>query len=147
MDSVDKNTRSRIMRSIKSKHTMFERNFYNALVSKGIEGIEWNPSDVFGKPDFAHKQTKVAIFLDSCFWHGCPKHLRMPHSNLEYWQKKIERNEKRDELVTSTLSSNGWKVLRIWEHSLTNNAAFKKWVEKVSNLIVKRKILHEQSKA
>jgi DNA mismatch endonuclease (patch repair protein) len=135
------------MRSIKSKHTKLERDFYDALVSNGIEEVEWNPADVFGKPDFAHKQAKVAIFLDSCFWHGCPKHLRMPHSNLEYWQKKIERNRKRDVLVTSKLSSNGWTVIRIWEHSLTNNADFKKWVEKASNLIAKRKILYEQTRA
>jgi len=126
------------MRSIKSKDTKLEKEFYSALCSKGISGIDLNPSDVFGKPDFVHKKAKIAIFLDSCFWHGCPEHCRMPHTNVEYWEKKIERNKKRDELVTRTLTKNGWLVLRIWEHSLLKEINLEEWSQKISNLILKR---------
>ena len=126
------------MRSIKSKDTKLERTFYSALCSKDIRGIDSHPLDVFGKPDFIHKKTKIAIFLDSCFWHGCPDHCRIPHTNVEYWQKKIERNKKRDELVKRTLIKNGWLVLRIWEHSLLKETSFEKCSKKISNLILKR---------
>ena len=138
MNSVSKETRSKIMRSIKSKGTRLERKFYAALCSTGISGIKLHPSNVFGKPDFIHKEAKIAIFLDSCFWHGCPKHCRMPHSNIEYWQKKIERNKKRDKLVTQTLTESGWLVLRIWEHSLLKETNFGEWSKRISNLIAKR---------
>jgi DNA mismatch endonuclease (patch repair protein) len=123
------------MSRIRSKHTRFEKKFHSALISKDVDHIEWNPSEVFGKPDFVHRESKTAIFLDSCFWHGCPHHLRMPKSNTEYWQKKIERNRKRDRLVTRTLKKEGWCVMRIWEHSLFDEASFEKWSSKVSNCI------------
>ncbi len=138
MDSVNRETRSRIMRSIKSKDTRLEREFYYALCSKGIRDIDLNPSDVFGKPDFVHKKAKIAIFLDSCFWHGCSDHCRMPHSNVKYWQQKIERNKKRDESVTERLEKNSWLVLRIWEHSLSKGEDLQDWSEKISKLISER---------
>ena len=138
MDSVGRKTRSRIMRSIKSKGTKLEKEFHSALCSRGIKEIDSHPKDIFGNPDFVHRKAKMAIFLDSCFWHGCPKHCRMPHSNIEYWRKKIERNRKRDKLVTQTLIEKGWLVLRIWEHSLSEEAGFKEWPKKISTLILKR---------
>jgi len=138
LDSVSKETRSRIMRSIKSKDTKLEREFCSALSSKGIKGLDLHPSDVYGKPDFVHRKAKIAVFLDSCFWHGCPEHCRMPHSNVKYWQQKIERNKKRDVSVTERLEENGWLVLRIWEHSLTEGNGLEEWSEKISNLISER---------
>ena len=126
------------MRSIKSKDTKLERKFYSALCSKCIRGIDSHPSDVFGKPDFIHKKAKIAIFLDSCFWHGCPEHCRMPHSNIDYWQKKIEGNKKRDALVTNTLTKSGWQVLRVWEHSLSDEKSVDKWSKKITNLTSER---------
>ena len=138
MDSVSQETRSKIMRSIKSKDTKLERTFHSSLRSKGIKGIDLHPADVFGKPDSVHRRAKIAIFLDSCFWHGCHEHCRMPHTNVEYWQRKIERNKKRDALVTNTLTKRGWLVLRIWEHSLSNKNGFEEWSEKISSLISER---------
>ena len=126
------------MRSIRSKGTKLEKKFYSALHSKGIMDIDFYPKDVFGKPDFVHRKTKIATFLDSCFWHGCSEHCRIPHSNIEYWQKKIERNKKRDVLVTNTLTRSGWLVLRIWEHSLSKEDDFKEWSEKILRLILER---------
>jgi len=75
---------------------------------------------LFGKPDFVFRQQKVAVFVDGCFWHGCPRHCRRPKSNRKYWRRKILRNQSRDRIVTRTLRRAGWRVLRIWEHELKN---------------------------
>lgn len=146
MDSVSRDTRSKIMSKVRSKNTKLERRFYSALISKGITGLDCNPSDLFGKPDLVHKKSKTAIFLDSCFWHGCPKHLRMPRTNSEYWRKKIERNKKRDGLVTRTLRRNSWSVVRIWEHSLRNEADLEKGANKVFSLIIKKSQISEEAR-
>ena len=73
---------------------------------------------VFGKPDFVFPQQRVALFVDGCFWHGCPKHSNMPANNRAFWMKKLTGNQTRDRLVTRTLRKNGWRVLRVWEHKL-----------------------------
>lgn len=73
---------------------------------------------VFGKPDFIFPARKLAVFVDGCFWHGCPLHATQPKTNREFWQTKITRNQTRDRLVTRTLRAQGWHVLRIWGHEL-----------------------------
>jgi DNA mismatch endonuclease (patch repair protein) len=74
---------------------------------------------VFGKPDFIFPVLRVAVFVDGCFWHGCPKHSNMPANNRVFWSRKLSANKARDRLVTRTLRTRGWRVLRIWEHELT----------------------------
>lgn len=74
---------------------------------------------LFGKPDFVFPQKKLVVFVDGCFWHGCPKHGRRPTSNTSYWDSKIARNQTRDRVVNLTLRHQGWRILRIWEHELT----------------------------
>lgn len=71
-----------------------------------------------GNPDFVFRRERVAVFVDGCFWHGCPKCFRMPKSNIDYWQRKIGRNRVRDRRTTRELKLAGWQVIRIWEHSL-----------------------------
>jgi DNA mismatch endonuclease (patch repair protein) len=73
---------------------------------------------VFGKPDFIFRAIRLAVFVDGCFWHGCPRHSNMPASNRAFWHRKLSMNRARDLLVTRTLRLNGWRVLRIWEHDL-----------------------------
>ncbi len=73
---------------------------------------------VFGKPDFVFSKLKLAVFVDGCFWHGCPIHATQPKTNAKFWREKIARNQARDALVTRTLRRAGWRVLRIWEHEL-----------------------------
>jgi DNA mismatch endonuclease (patch repair protein) len=73
---------------------------------------------IFGKPDFVFPKIKLAVFVDGCFWHGCPKHATQPKSNRAFWKKKFARNIARDRLVNRTLRSANWRVLRIWEHEL-----------------------------
>lgn len=73
---------------------------------------------LFGKPDFVFRRERLAVFVDGCFWHGCPKHARQPGSNTAYWMPKLARNKARDRHVSRMLRQNGWKVMRIWEHHL-----------------------------
>ena len=73
---------------------------------------------IFGKPDFVFRQMRLALFVDGCFWHGCPKHGTQPAGNRSFWKKKFVRNQARDRLVNKTLRRAKWRVLRIWEHEL-----------------------------
>lgn len=94
--------------------------FRALLVREGLRGWCVHPKGITGNPDFAFLHHHVAIFVDSCFWHGCPKHVRHPKSNIQYWRKKIESNRARDANQTRKLRKEGWTVLRIWEHDLSN---------------------------
>lgn len=84
----------------------------------GITGWRRNQK-VFGKPDFVFWKVRVAVFVDGCFWHGCPRHGRVPDSNRDFWEKKLRINKRRDREVTRALHNQGWKVMRIWEHALS----------------------------
>lgn len=73
-----------------------------------------------GRPDFAFKRQRIAVFVDGCFWHCCPKCGNMPANNREFWSKKLAANKRRDRKVNRLLSVEGWRVLRVWEHELRN---------------------------
>lgn len=72
-----------------------------------------------GKPDFVFRKERLVIFVDGCFWHGCPRHGRIPKTRVSFWKTKLARNIKRDRQVGILLRKHGWRVLRIWEHDLT----------------------------
>lgn len=120
MDSVSKTKRSAIMRAVKGKNTKIERDFSNLLRARGFR-FSKNSKTILGKPDIVFKKQRILVFIDSCFWHGCPKHLRMPSSNKKYWQVKIERNIGRDKEITRKLKHAGWRVIRVWEHAIVAN--------------------------
>ena len=132
MDTFDKEKRSQIMRAIKSKNTKLEQKVFKALRKRGLK-FRTNVADLPGKPDIAIKKYKIVIFLDSCFWHGCPLHCRVPKTNTEYWQKKIEKNRKRDWLITETYKKNRWHILRVWEHELKEN--LEETIDKIGKFI------------
>lgn len=71
-----------------------------------------------GRPDFVFLKLKTAVFVDGCFWHGCPKHGAKPKTNAAFWRKKIETNRACDKRVNRLLRQRGWTVLRVWEHAL-----------------------------
>ena len=71
--------------------------------------------NVIGKPDFVWESLKVALFVDGCFWHRCPRCFRMPKSRVEYWSAKIANNQRRDRRVSRLLNREGWSVIRVWE--------------------------------
>jgi len=126
MDTISKIERSRIMASVKSGgNKSTEIHFISILKKADIKG--WRRKyPLAGNPDFVFPKHRIAIFIDGCFWHGCPKHCRMPKSNEEYWNNKIHRNKGRDEKVTSVLRKRGWIVARFWEHELKNTVPNKK---------------------
>jgi DNA mismatch endonuclease (patch repair protein) len=68
--------------------------------------------------DFVFPKLKLAVFVDGCFWHGCPKHATKPKNNRAFWRRKLSANVARDRLVIRTLRGTGWRVLRVWEHEL-----------------------------
>jgi DNA mismatch endonuclease (patch repair protein) len=75
------------------------------------------------RPDIVFTRAKVAIFVDGCFWHGCPTHGRQPKRNSYYWQAKIALNRDRDVRQGEALRSDGWHVVRVWEHEPATEAA------------------------
>lgn len=83
----------------------------------GITGWRRN-RPLVGKPDFTFPKLKLAVFVDGCFWHGCPAHGTLPATRPEFWAAKLSRNRARDREVNSALKTLGWRVLRIWEHDL-----------------------------
>jgi DNA mismatch endonuclease (patch repair protein) len=77
---------------------------------------------LLGKPDFVFPHARLAVFVDGCFWHGCPRCYRRPSSNRGYWDAKFKRNRARDRQVTRELRKRGWSVIRIWQHALRSDA-------------------------
>ncbi|MDN3017169.1 very short patch repair endonuclease [Paenibacillus sp. BSR1-1] len=115
-DKFAPEVRSRIMGSIRST-TKLEEIVCKSLWHRGLR-FRRNVRGLFGTPDIAIKKYKVVIFLDSCFWHYCPKHGNLPKSNVDYWQRKLYRNVKRDYVVNSYYYENGWNLMRIWDHQV-----------------------------
>jgi DNA mismatch endonuclease (patch repair protein) len=70
------------------------------------------------KPDFVFQKLKTAVFVDGCFWHGCPKHATWPKTRAAFWLEKITGNKARDCRVNRALRKRGWTVVRVWEHEL-----------------------------
>lgn len=118
-DRVTVEVRSAIMRSVRSSgNRSTEARFRAGLVRAGVRGWVVLPSGVPGRPDIAFPEARLAVFVDGCFWHGCPVCQKTPGTNVEYWSRKLERNHARDLSVERQLASSGWRVLRIWEHEL-----------------------------
>lgn len=117
-DIVDKKTRSRMMSGIRSRNTCIEITVRKRLFSLGFR-YRINDRRLPGKPDMVFPKYRAVIFTHGCFWHGhgC-KYFRLPSSNRDFWQAKIDRNQKRDEEVVALLHENGWRVAIVWECAL-----------------------------
>jgi DNA mismatch endonuclease (patch repair protein) len=138
VDRVSANTRSRIMSKVRCRgNRSTELRVRLMLVRSGLSGWTVQPSGIFGRPDFAFKKERIAIFVDSCFWHGCKDHCRMPASNADYWNSKIDRNRKRDRLCCKVLKSEGWRVLRLWEHEIETSS---RMIKRVQALLKRQRI-------
>ena len=112
MDRFSKEVRSRIMSRIRSESSIekLPKSFKGMYMRKHV--------NIVGRPDFASKKRKIALFIDGCFWHGCPAHYRAPKSNLDYWIPKIMYNVLHDCMVNDKLTREGYDVVRIWECEL-----------------------------
>jgi DNA mismatch endonuclease (patch repair protein) len=113
--------RSKMMGAIKGKNNKStEQKFCAGLLSAGILG--WKAQGkLIGNPDIIFPVYKVAIFLDGCFWHGCPTCGHVPRTNYLYWKTKIKRNIERDDIKTAALNDVGYLVIRFWEHEIINS--------------------------
>ncbi|MFG0872298.1 very short patch repair endonuclease [Aeromonas media] len=116
---------SRRMAKVRQKGTGAEVALRRELHQRGLRyRVDY---EVLKKPrrvaDIAFPCLMIAIFVDGCFWHGCPEHATWPKSNAEFWRQKIETNRVRDDDTNQRLQCTGWIVLRFWEHELPNEAA------------------------
>ena len=114
-DVHTKEQRSYNMSMIKASRTKPELKIKKFMK---ILGFTYQPKNIVGKPDFANKKQKIAVFVDGCFWHKCPKCYKKPKTNTKFWNDKINKNVERDKKINIVLKKNGWKVIRLWEHSL-----------------------------
>lgn len=120
-DKLSVHERSQRMSLIRSKSTKFEREFNVALKKQTRKFFKTNDASVLGKPDIVFIKHRVCVFLDSNFWHGW-QYPRWKHLlKNDFWREKIERNRARDKKVTRKLRTEGWLVLRFWEHQLKRN--------------------------
>ena len=117
-DKITKTQRSYIMSQIRGTRTKPE-----LIVKENIDGrkLRYQPKGIPERPDFANKSKKIALFIDGCFWHKCPRCYKPPKSNKKYWKAKVERNTKRDKHVNRKMKKEGWTVIRFWEHQVKEN--------------------------
>ncbi|MFK3739708.1 very short patch repair endonuclease [Massilia sp. TN1-12] len=117
-DTFDQATRSRIMSRVRSTNTTPELRLRKALFARGLR-YRIYASGLPGKPDIVFPGRKVVIFVHGCqwHWHGCSRS-RMPSTNVEYWERKISRNQERDCDNLAKLMASGWRVLVVWECSI-----------------------------
>jgi len=114
VDTLSRDQRSYCMSRISSVNTAPEIRLRKALWHAGLRYRLKN--SLPGRPDIIFPSAMLAVFVDGCFWHGCPKHAVRPKSNIGYWHTKLAVNRRRDREVNNLLERRGWAVLRIWEH-------------------------------
>lgn len=122
MDVFSIEKRSEVMSQIRGRdNRSTERRMTALLRAYHISGWRVRPSEVTGHPDIYFPDLRIAIFLDGCFWHACPKCFKLPEQNRKFWAEKIRKNKRRDREVNRVLKREGIKVVRIWEHDLRGN--------------------------
>lgn len=117
--------RSRNMAAVKRSNTKPEIALRHALHATGLRYRKDYPLRLGQKlvrPDIAFTRAKVAVFVDGCFWHRCPRHGEVPVTNVGFWSSKLEANEARDCEQNRLLKDAGWLVVRVWEHEPLDSA-------------------------
>jgi DNA mismatch endonuclease (patch repair protein) len=107
------------MKANRGTNTTPERQFRARLHALGWRyrvNLRLVVGGVATRPDVAFTRRRIAVFIDGCFWHGCPEHASWPKSNPEFWRNKIEGNRRRDQQQSEALLQAGWTVMRVWEH-------------------------------
>ena len=129
-DKFTKEVRSKIMSRIRSKWTKNEKKIHNFL--KGHKIKHTMHPKLPGNPDAFFPESNAVLFIDGCFWHGCPTHGHYPKSNKKYWHPKLKRNILRDKKYNEKLKKLGYKVVRVWEHEVSSkDFDFKKFLQKI----------------
>jgi DNA mismatch endonuclease (patch repair protein) len=133
-DVFSRQKRSYIMSRIKGHgNATTELRMIAIFREHGIIGWRRKRS-IYGSPDFVFPSARVAIFVDGCFWHGCPIHGALPRTNRAFWRKKLSRNKARDQQVNRILRKMGWKTTRLWQHDLHSSS---KVAHRIVNLLSK----------
>ena len=113
--------RSRMMsgiRSVSKLELRAKRAAEAAAECRLRHGDKASAGDLPGTPDYFNRTKRVAVFVNSCFFHGCPRHFRMPKTNRDFWERKIRLNRKRDRSVLREFGKMGWNAITVWEHAL-----------------------------
>lgn len=119
VDVMTKAQRSRCMSRIKGSDTGPELLVRNQLWHRGLRyRLHYA---LPGRPDIVFPRERIAVFIDGCFWHRCPIHFTKPATNASTWEAKIAGNVERDRTIDACLKSEGWEVLRYWEHQVNEN--------------------------
>lgn len=108
------------MARIRSRHTTPEKLLRSALWRSGLR-YRLHMRTPVGRPDIVFVRQKIAIFIDGCFWHGCPRHYVRPQTREDFWSNKLIENVTRDRRQTLELENQGWLVIRVWEHEVFEN--------------------------
>lgn len=116
-DNISKKKRSYVMSRIRGKDSQPEKTVRGILNEMGL-AFETYLRVGKVRVDIAVPDGRVAIMVDGCFWHGCPRCYREPKSNVDFWRAKLEDNRERDRKQDAVLKEEGWEVLRVWEHEL-----------------------------
>jgi len=137
-DVFSKKERSEIMSHIRSKNTVPELKLFSMLRHLYHNGFRYRKhyKKVFGKPDIAFTKQRVAIFIDSEFWHGMNFKITRQRLPKKYWREKIENNMKRDKNVNNVLNNLGWKVIRIWSKDFLKKPD--KYIKKIIKILGKK---------
>jgi DNA mismatch endonuclease, patch repair protein len=140
MDVFSKSKRSEVMSRIRGRgNRSTERRMAAMLRARGISGWQMHRKDVPGRPDFFFEESGIALFIDGCFWHACPKCSTMPSQNGGFWSQKLTKNVQRDNRVRRRLNRSGIKVVRLWEHDLERlTSRCKSVLVKLQNLAATR---------
>jgi DNA mismatch endonuclease, patch repair protein len=110
------------MSRIRGGNTKPEMLLRSALHARGLR-FRLHRRDLPGCPDIIFPASKTAVFVDGCFWHGCPVHSTKPKSNGPFWKDKLRKNKERDREVGTLLRADGWTVMRWWEHEIEHDIA------------------------
>ena len=110
------------MQRQKTKNTAPEHNLIKELQRRRFRVVT-HDRGLPGTPDLVLPRKRIVIFVNGCFWHGCPEHFRPPKTNREWWLEKIESNRRRDRSKSAKLRRMGWAVITIWEHTDSSMAA------------------------
>ncbi|MDE0083250.1 MAG: very short patch repair endonuclease [Gammaproteobacteria bacterium] len=121
MDPFPPEVRRRVMQAVRRKDTEPEMTLRRALWSAGLR-YRLGRRIAGTRPDLCFLGAKVAVFVDGCFWHGCPDHYSAPTHNFSYWNEKLRKNQARDRRDDHRLAAAGWSVLRYWECEVQEEA-------------------------
>ncbi len=106
---------SKVMSAIRSKNTKPELTLRLMLCSEGLNKYRLHSKNIVGKPDIVLPKKKVALFVNGCFWHGCPYcKPKMPKTNIVFWRNKISTNKLRDKRNNRELKKSGWQPITVW---------------------------------